>query len=76
MGGAMTRQYGPNMGERSREEYLYTPSRLDFKAGVPYKLQIQNMGTVKNYFKEISAGWSFSTLWLMPFGKSSIILNT
>ena len=31
-------------------EYSYTPSTLDFKAGVPYKLEIQNKGTVKHYF--------------------------
>ena len=32
------------------EEYSYTPSDLQFKAGVPYKLQIQNKGTAKHYF--------------------------
>ncbi len=32
------------------KEYSYTPSSLRFKAGVPYKLQIQNKGTVKHYF--------------------------
>jgi len=32
------------------EEYSYTPSNLQFKTGVPYKLQIQNKGTAKHYF--------------------------
>ncbi len=32
------------------KEYSYTPSTLHFKADVPYKLEIQNRGTVKHYF--------------------------
>ena len=32
------------------KEYSYSPSRLKFKTGVPYKLQIRNQGTVKHYF--------------------------
>ncbi len=32
------------------KEYSYVPSILNFKAGVPYKLEIRNEGTVKHYF--------------------------
>ncbi len=32
------------------KEYSYSPSNLHFKAGVPYKLEIQNKGTEKHYF--------------------------
>lgn len=32
------------------KEYSYTPSDLQFKTGVPYKLQIQNKGMTKHYF--------------------------
>jgi len=32
------------------KEYSFTPSTLYFKANVPFKLQIQNEGTVKHYF--------------------------
>jgi uncharacterized cupredoxin-like copper-binding protein len=32
------------------KEYSYAPSHIQFKTGVPYKLQIQNKGTVKHYF--------------------------
>ncbi len=32
------------------KEYLYSPSTLKFKTDVPYKLQINNKGTVKHYF--------------------------
>jgi uncharacterized cupredoxin-like copper-binding protein len=35
------------------DEYSYTPSTLRFKAGVPYKLQIQNKGTIKHYFTSV-----------------------
>lgn len=32
------------------KEYSYLPSSLNFKVGVPYKLQIQNQGAHKHYF--------------------------
>ena len=32
------------------EEYSYNPSTLRFKTDVPYKLQIDNKGTIKHYF--------------------------
>ncbi len=32
------------------KEYSFTPSTLHFKANAPFKLQIQNEGTVKHYF--------------------------
>lgn len=32
------------------KEFSYTPSNLRFVAGTPYKLQIQNKGTIKHYF--------------------------
>ena len=32
------------------KEYSFAPSNLQFKTGVPYKLQIQNKGTIKHYF--------------------------
>lgn len=32
------------------KEYSYTPGTLTFKTDVPYKLRIQNKGTVKHYF--------------------------
>ena len=35
------------------DEYSYSPSNLHFKAGVPYKLQIQNNGTIKHYFTSV-----------------------
>ena len=31
-------------------EFSYAPADLRFKAGIPYKLQIQNQGSVKHYF--------------------------
>lgn len=32
------------------QEYAFSPSRLQFQAGVPYKLEIKNEGTEKHYF--------------------------
>jgi uncharacterized cupredoxin-like copper-binding protein len=32
------------------QEYAYSPLPLHFQVGVPYKLQIQNQGTIKHYF--------------------------
>ncbi len=31
-------------------EYSYTPSKLAFKSGLPYKLEIANSGSEKHYF--------------------------
>ncbi len=35
------------------KEYSYSPNRLAFKTGVPYKLQIRNQGTIKHYFTAV-----------------------
>jgi uncharacterized cupredoxin-like copper-binding protein len=31
-------------------EHKFTPSTLTFKTGIPYKLQIKNVGSMKHYF--------------------------
>jgi uncharacterized cupredoxin-like copper-binding protein len=42
-------------------EYRFTPSTLRFKKGVPYKLEIQNTGTMKHYFVSVPFFKSIST---------------